>query len=62
MPARATVRIGVVAVVVLAVVSTFLDTASRTTINPFNFFGFFTMQSNIMAAVILLLAAVLRYG
>ncbi|WP_422390828.1 Pr6Pr family membrane protein [Arthrobacter sp. N1] len=59
-PLRATVRIGVVAVVVLAVVSTFLDTASRTTINPFNFFGFFTMQSNIMAAVILLLAAVLQ--
>lgn len=59
-PLRAAVRIGVVAVVLLAVVSTFLDTASRATINPFNFFGFFTMQSNIMAAVILLLAAVLQ--
>lgn len=45
-----------------AVVATFLDTASRTTINPFNFFGFFTMQSNIMTALVLLIAAVLELG
>lgn len=42
---------------VVAVVATFLDTASRAVINPFNFFGFFTMQSNIIVIVVLLIAA-----
>ncbi|WP_299169308.1 Pr6Pr family membrane protein [uncultured Arthrobacter sp.] len=45
-----------------AVVATFLDTASRTTINPFNFFGFFTMQSNIMTALVIFVAAVFELG
>ena len=40
-----------------AIVSTFFDTASRVTINPFNFFGFFTMQSNIILVIVLLVAA-----
>ena len=40
-----------------AIVSTFFDTATRATINPFNFFGFFTMQSNIILVVVLLIAA-----
>ncbi|MFC3300675.1 Uncharacterised protein [Arthrobacter agilis] len=57
---RAGVRLGVVAIVALAVVATFLDTASRAAVNPFNFFGFFTMQSNIMAAAVLLATAVLQ--
>ncbi|MGV8886428.1 MAG: Pr6Pr family membrane protein [Microbacteriaceae bacterium] len=39
-----------------AIIATFLDTASRVTINPFNFFGYFTLQSNIIAAVVLLIA------
>ncbi|MBC7725102.1 MAG: Pr6Pr family membrane protein [Burkholderiaceae bacterium] len=42
----------------IAVAATFADTGSRTAINPFNFFGFFTMQSNILAAVIFLTAAI----
>ena len=40
-----------------AIVSTFLDTATRATINPFNFFGFFTMQSNIILIIVLLVSA-----
>ena len=40
-----------------AIVSTFFDTATRATINPINFFGFFTMQSNIILLIVLLVAA-----
>ncbi|WP_394249043.1 Pr6Pr family membrane protein [Arthrobacter pityocampae] len=60
LPLRAAVRLVVGAVVLLAVLSTFLDTASRGAVNPFNFFGFFTIQSNLLAAAVLLLAAVLQ--
>ena len=41
----------------VAIVATFLDTASRAAINPFNFFGYFTMQSNILTVVMLLATA-----
>jgi hypothetical protein len=44
--------------VVIAVTATFFDTASRTAINPFNFFGFFTLQSNILTAIVFVLASV----
>lgn len=54
----AIVRLAVVALVATAIVATFFDTASRATINPFNFFGYFTMQSNIISALVLLLAAI----
>lgn len=57
----ATLRLVVVVVVVVAIVATFMDTAERATINPFNFFGFFTMQSNIIAALALLLAALATF-
>ena len=50
-------RLAIVALVVVAIVATFFDTATRVTINPFNFFGFFTMQSNIIGAVVLFLTA-----
>lgn len=60
LPLRAAVRHAVGAVVVLAVASTFLDTASRGPVNPFNFFGFFTIQSNLLGAGVLLLAAALQ--
>lgn len=53
----AALRLAVVVLVVVAIVATFFDTAARAAINPFNFFGYFTMQSNIIAAVVLLLAA-----
>jgi hypothetical protein len=35
-----------------AVVATLGDTASRTTVNPFNFFGYFTVQSNHLLAAV----------
>ncbi|RXZ72015.1 Pr6Pr family membrane protein [Agromyces albus] len=57
----ASLRLLVVLVIATAIVATFFDTASRATINPFNFFGYFTMQSNIITAVILLLAAVATF-
>jgi hypothetical protein len=57
----AALRSLMVIVVVIAIVATFFDTASRATINPFNFFGFFTMQSNIITAVVLFLAALATF-
>lgn len=51
----ALLRLATAALSIAAIVTTFLDTAARTTINPFNFFGFFTMQSNIFAAAMLLI-------
>lgn len=43
---------------IVAVLATLLDTASRTAINPFNFFGFFTIQSNIIFCLTLIITAV----
>lgn len=60
-PVFAVARLAIVALVVTAIVATFFDTASRATINPFNFFGFFTMQSNIITAVVLFLAALATF-
>lgn len=57
----AVLRLTMVTLVVVAITATFFDTASRATINPFNFFGFFTMQSNIITAVVLLFAALIRF-
>lgn len=42
----------------VAVIATFAYTASKGPINPFNFFGFFTLQSNILAALVLGSAAI----
>ena len=50
---------GVTAIaIVVAVSATFADSAASYTVNPFNFFGYFTIQGNIAAAVVLALAAV----
>lgn len=54
----AILRLAVAAGVATAIVETFFDTASRATINPFNFFGFFTMQSNIFAGAVMAVVAV----
>ncbi|NYE96029.1 hypothetical protein FHU41_002279 [Psychromicrobium silvestre] len=47
--ARAALALAILA----AVVATFFDTAGRAAINPFNFFGYFTMQSNIIMMLVL---------
>lgn len=58
----ATLR-GVAAIAGLtAITATFFDTASRATINPFNFFGFFTMQSNIILMLVLFVTAALGFA
>jgi len=40
-----------------AIVATLVDTASRSPINPFNFFGYFTIQSNIFLCATLAVTA-----
>ncbi|PPH29758.1 Pr6Pr family membrane protein [Rathayibacter sp. AY1F9] len=55
----ALLRLLVAAAVLVAVIATAVDTASQTPLNPFNFFGFFTIQSNIVLAVVLGATAVL---
>jgi hypothetical protein len=46
----------------VAVGATFFDTASRGPINPFNFFGFFTLQSNIITAIVFIIAALATFA
>ncbi|MCC6377120.1 MAG: Pr6Pr family membrane protein [Microbacteriaceae bacterium] len=43
--------------IVVAIVGQFMKTASGTAINPFNFFGYFTIQSNIIGAIAFFLSA-----
>lgn len=38
-------------VTVAALAATYAETASRGAVNPFNFFGYFTIQSNVLLAV-----------
>src|SRR5690554_2614989 len=60
--AFASIRLLVALAGATAIVATFLDTASRTPINPFNFFGYFTMQSNIFTVVMLLGTALIGFA
>ncbi|MEO7122498.1 MAG: Pr6Pr family membrane protein [Lacisediminihabitans sp.] len=57
-PLFAVLRIAAAVISLAAVAATFFDTAARTAINPFNFFGFFTVQSNIFTAIVLLAVGV----
>jgi hypothetical protein len=57
-PVAARILRGAIAVlIVVAVVATLVDVASRTSINPLNFFGFFTIQSNLILAAVYLVSA-----
>jgi hypothetical protein len=47
----------VAVLVLVAVVATIADVASRATVNPVNFFGYFTNQSNLILAAVYLLSA-----
>jgi hypothetical protein len=55
-PARylAVLRLVAALLTLAAVAATFLSSAERGTVNPFNFFGFFTIQANLLAAAVLL--------
>lgn len=57
--AVAAVRLALAAVIVVGVVVTFAETASRVPVNPFNFFGYFTIQSNLLMAAVWTWVAVL---
>ncbi len=51
------VRFAVGTLVAAAVAATLIDTVARTgAVNPFNFFGYFTVQSNLLLAAVLLLS------
>lgn len=54
----AVLRLGMAILIAVAITATFIDTASRVAINPFNFFGFFTLQSNILASIVLAVAGI----
>lgn len=56
-PLAAVLRLAVALAIIVAVVATFFEAAGRTTVNPFNFFGYFTLQSNILTAIVLLITA-----
>lgn len=45
----------------VAVIATFVATAANTRINPFNFFGYFTIQSNIGFICVLYVVAVVGF-
>lgn len=47
-------RVAVAIAVVAAVTATTIEAASRVRINPFNLFGYFTIQSNLLLAGVLL--------
>lgn len=54
----AIIRFALAGLTVAAVIATYLDAAERGPVNPLNFFGFFTIQSNILISVVWLWAAV----
>lgn len=50
------VRIALAVTIVTAVLATHLDAASRGPVNPFNLYGYFTVQSNLIGAASWLIA------
>lgn len=54
----AVLRLAIAALVTAAVIATVAEAAGRTVINPFNMFGYFTIQSNIILAVVYAVIAV----
>tara|TARA_R110002051_G_scaffold325483_2_gene428147 strand:+ start:5526 stop:6179 length:654 start_codon:yes stop_codon:yes gene_type:complete len=54
----AILRLGLAVLVAGAVLATIIEAAGRTTINPFNMFGYFTIQSNIILAIVYTVIAV----
>ncbi len=57
----ATLRLAAALAGFAAIIATLLDTASRSSINPFNFFGFFTVQSNIFFCVTMTVTAAVTF-
>jgi hypothetical protein len=57
-PLFATIRILFAILGAAAVIATFAATAAHARINPFNFFGYFTIQSNIAFVCVLFITAI----
>jgi hypothetical protein len=55
--ALALFRIGFAALAVIAILTQMLDLAGRGTLNPVNFFSYFTIQSNLIAVAALVVGA-----
>jgi hypothetical protein len=51
-------RLAVALLTIVAIAATFTAVAARSPINPFNFFGFFTIQSNVFDVIVLLIGGV----
>ncbi|MGC4154653.1 MAG: Pr6Pr family membrane protein [Propionicimonas sp.] len=54
-------RIAVGAVIVVAVLATHVEALSRGPVNPFNMYGYFTVQSNLIASASWLIAGALAF-
>ncbi len=59
-PIVTAVRLSGAAAILIAIVATHLDVASRGPVNPFNLYGYFTVQSNLIGAGALLATASTR--
>ena len=57
----ALLRLAIALLILAAVVFTIADVVSRVPLNPFNFFGYFTNQSNILTALVLGISAVATF-
>jgi hypothetical protein len=58
----AILRVGFAVLAVVAILVQMLDLADRGALNPVNFFGYFTIQANLIAVAALLWAAAARGG
>lgn len=54
----ALLRLAAAAISIAAIIATFLGSAAKGPVNPFNFFGYFTIQGNIFAAIMLLVLGI----
>lgn len=50
-------RIGFAVLVAVSIVTQFISSSGKTGFNPINFFSFFTIESNILAAIVLLVGS-----
>lgn len=57
-PALASARTLWAAVTLVAIIATYVETASRGPVNPFNFFGYFTIQSNSILTIVAAIAGI----
>jgi len=54
----ALLRLAAGVVSIVAIAATFLSSTAKGPVNPFNFFGYFTIQGNILAAVVFVVISI----